>query len=333
MDPWMPVFRGFMLRLDDGSRVWVQFRYECVHKLCTRCGLIGHSRGQCTQDMDEIERWIHRQRRRIQRIHQVQFGFDVLEPLFANNLRAYHNRRRRWATQIGFGNINHNPHIHSHDQPPNLENNDVPSPNQTSEVNYQTLHVPVTPLHFNNANDSSNSPQHIINRVENAHASLNSAILSLNLGTDVNHLTPLNSPFIEGCSQNALQSSQPQHTRNPISLNEQTDSTFSLRPPGQLPVSSDLRWTWVGGEGPFITKGELRGSNMDSSETESDPVTERLYNLDKLNEDRPEVLVGAAWGRGQIPESSEELVESLVQRVNRGMVRFERGSSSLGQNL
>ena len=72
---------------------------------------------------------------------------------------------------------------------------------------------------------------------------------------------------------------------------------------------------------------------MDSSETESDSVTERLYNLDKLNEDRPEVLVGAAWRRGQIPESPEELVESLVQRVNRGMVRFERGSSSLGQNL
>ena len=88
-----------------------------------------------------------------------------------------------------------------------------------------------------------------------------------------------------------------------------------------------------GGEGPFITKGELRGSNMDSSEVESDSVTERLYNLDKLNEDRPEVLVGAAWRRGQIPESPEELVESLVQRVNRGMVRFERGSSSLGQNL
>ena len=66
MDPWMLVFTGFMLRLDDGSRVWVQCRYESVHKLCTRCGLIGHSRGHCTQDMDEIERWIHRQRRCIQ---------------------------------------------------------------------------------------------------------------------------------------------------------------------------------------------------------------------------------------------------------------------------
>ena len=158
MDPWMPVFTGFMLRLDDGSRVWVQCRYERVHKLCTRCGLISHSRGQCTQDMDEIERWIYRQRRRIQRIHQVQFGFNVLEPLFANNLRAYHNRRRTWTTQIRFRNIYHNPHMHSHDQPPNLENNEAPSPNQTSKVTHQTLHEPVTPLHSNNANDPSNSP-------------------------------------------------------------------------------------------------------------------------------------------------------------------------------
>ena len=232
MDPWMPVFTGFMLRLDDGSRVWVQCRYERVHKLCTRCGLISHSRGQCTQDMDEIERWIYRQRRRIQRIHHVQFGFDVLEPLFANNLRAYHNKRRRWTTQIQFGNIYHNPHMHSHDQPPNLENNEVPSPNQTSKVNHQTLHEPVTPLHSNNANDPSNSPQHTINHTENAHASLNSAILSLNLGTNVNHLTPLSSPSTEGCSQNALQSSQPQQTRNPINLNEQMDFAFLLRPLG-----------------------------------------------------------------------------------------------------
>ena len=48
-------------------------------------------------------------------------------------------------------------------------------------------------------------------------------------------------------------------------------------------------------------------------ETESDIVTERLFNLDSLNDDRPEVLVGAAWRRGQISESPEEMVENLVQ--------------------
>ena len=68
-------------------------------------------------------------------------------------------------------------------------------------------------------------------------------------------------------------------------------------------------------------------------ETESDIVTERLFNLDSLNDDRPEVLVGAAWRRGQISESPEEMVENLVQRVNRGRARFERGNSSLGLNL
>ena len=56
MDPWMPILSGFMLRMDAGTRTWVQCRYERVHKLCTRCGLIGHTRSHCTQDMDEIEK-------------------------------------------------------------------------------------------------------------------------------------------------------------------------------------------------------------------------------------------------------------------------------------
>ena len=41
VDPWSLVLAGFMLRLDDGFRVWVQCRYERIHKLCKRCGLIG----------------------------------------------------------------------------------------------------------------------------------------------------------------------------------------------------------------------------------------------------------------------------------------------------
>ena len=34
MDPWSPLLTGFMLKLDDGARVWIQCRYERVHKLC-----------------------------------------------------------------------------------------------------------------------------------------------------------------------------------------------------------------------------------------------------------------------------------------------------------
>ena len=54
--------------------------------------------------------------------------------------------------------------------------------------------------------------------------------------------------------------------------------------------------------------------------------------MDKLNEERPEVRTGKACRHGQIPESPEEVVESLVQRVNRGRCRFERGNSSVNLN-
>lgn len=43
IDPCFPIIIGFMLRLDNGSRVWFQCQYERVHKLCIKCGLIGHT--------------------------------------------------------------------------------------------------------------------------------------------------------------------------------------------------------------------------------------------------------------------------------------------------
>nr|POE49716.1 hypothetical protein CFP56_31168 [Quercus suber] len=98
IDLWLPVIVGFMLRLDDGSRVWIRCRYERVHKLCTKCGLIGHTRGQCTHCMEDIEIMLFCQRLRIQDLHQVQYRFDALQPRFTNDLRAFHNRRR-WTTQ------------------------------------------------------------------------------------------------------------------------------------------------------------------------------------------------------------------------------------------
>ena len=79
IDPWLPVIAGFMLRLDDGSRIWIQCHYERVHKLCTRCGLIGHTRGQCTHNMEEVELMLFRQRQRIQELYHVQYRFDALQ--------------------------------------------------------------------------------------------------------------------------------------------------------------------------------------------------------------------------------------------------------------
>lgn len=60
IDPWLLVIDGFILRLDNGSRIWIQCRYERVHKLCTRCGLIGHTRSQCTHKMEEVEQMLFR---------------------------------------------------------------------------------------------------------------------------------------------------------------------------------------------------------------------------------------------------------------------------------
>lgn len=92
INPWLPVVMGFLLRLDEGSRVWIQCRYERVHKLCTRYGQIGHTRSQCTHSMDDVEIMLFMQRQRIQELHQVQYRFDALQPQFTNDLRAYHNR-------------------------------------------------------------------------------------------------------------------------------------------------------------------------------------------------------------------------------------------------
>ena len=58
-----------------------------------------------------------------------------------------------------------------------------------------------------------------------------------------------------------------------------------------------------------------------------------MFNLDKLNEDRPEVRQDQGWAKGCIPESLDSFIESLVQRVNRRRFRFGLGSSSHGPSL
>lgn len=111
VNPWMPVITGFTLKLDDGSETWIQCKYERVHKLCNRCGLIGLSRSQCTQSMEEVEMTLFRQRYRIQNLHQVLYNFDALEPHFSNNLRAFYNQRRKWTSRTHFSNMQQ--HFHS----------------------------------------------------------------------------------------------------------------------------------------------------------------------------------------------------------------------------
>ena len=86
VDPWLPLMASFMLRLDNGDRIWIQCRYERVHKLSTKCGLIGHSCAQCTYLMEDIEQFLHRQRQRIQQRFHLHYGFNLLEPNFVNEM-------------------------------------------------------------------------------------------------------------------------------------------------------------------------------------------------------------------------------------------------------
>lgn len=95
MDPWLPVIVGFMLRLDNGSKVWIQCRYERVHKLCIRCGLIGHTRRYCTHCMEDIELMVFGQRQRIQELHQLQYKFDALQSQFTNELKSISQSQKK----------------------------------------------------------------------------------------------------------------------------------------------------------------------------------------------------------------------------------------------
>ena len=87
------------------------------------------------------------------------------------------------------------------------------------------------------------------------------------------------------------------------------------------------------GAGPFITNGILREPPLPHSDSESDFITAVMFNLDALNEVRPEVMPNSTCDRGQILESPNSFVETLVQWVDRGRFRFDLGDSSNGLRL
>ena len=55
-----------------------------------------------------------------------------------------------------------------------------------------------------------------------------------------------------------------------------------------------------------------------------------MFNLDKLNEDRPEWVCSTAWHGRQILDSTVSMGDSMVHGSNRDGMRFELGSSSSG---
>ena len=79
-----------------------------------------------------------------------------------------------------------------------------------------------------------------------------------------------------------------------------------------------------------MTNREFKEVTKSSTATKSDFETMVMFNLDRLNEDRLEWLCGSAWEQGQIPDSTNGLITSLVHRVDRNMIRANLEDLSIG---
>lgn len=177
---------------------------------------------------------------RIQRLHQVHFRFDALEPLFSNDLRAFYNARNGWISQIRF-RPNHLSHHHHHHNAPN-----PPAPSSsdsTSRASHHPYYLDPDTLPLSRAyNDANNLA---LNHAETEHASLYSTINSLHLNYQIPTIPP-----------NSL-ASKTEHDHHP--------GTFSTRPSWLPPSDSKLKWVWVNDCGPYLTNGELRNSQTGAS--------------------------------------------------------------------
>nr|POF07466.1 hypothetical protein CFP56_20157 [Quercus suber] len=92
--------------------------------------------------------------------------------------------------------------------------------------------------------------------------------------------------------------------------NRNQNASFSSKPTWQPPQESSLQWTWIEGNGPYITNGQNTRPHFESSDTDSDTTT-IMFNLDSLNEDKPKVQC-QGWDKGCILESPDSYIESLL---------------------
>lgn len=135
--------------------------------------------------MVDIERKLIWQRQRIQRIHQVHFGFDSLEPQFSDELQAFCNKRRGWTTRALYRDLEQE-HQFNEQQTP-LGN---PEPGQTSHIHHPstsqqqteehlTQSQPHTSLNHTDHPHSTNPSSNTITQSDLEHATLNSATFSV----------------------------------------------------------------------------------------------------------------------------------------------------------
>uniref|UniRef100_A0A7N2MIT6 Uncharacterized protein n=1 Tax=Quercus lobata TaxID=97700 RepID=A0A7N2MIT6_QUELO len=158
--------------------------------------------------------------------------------------------------------------------------------------------APVPTLNQSNSASPTSQPSPLHQDIE--HASLHTTILSLSINKATVPPTLTNSPI-----------SSPEDPHNP-------------NPNQNLHVN---------GAGPFMMNGELREVTRSSLATESDFEMVVMFNLDRLNKDRPKWLHGTAWEMGQIPESTDGLISSLVNRKDRVRLRAVVGNVRHGPSI
>lgn len=94
-------------------------------------------------------------------------------------------------------------------------------------------------------------------------------------------------------TNNPLHASLPPSQQNPVNNGTQ-DASFFSRQPWQPPQDLNLQWTWIEGNGPFITNGQGIQPHFETSDSKSD-TTAIMFNLDSLNESRPKTMQCHGW--------------------------------------
>ena len=153
-----------------------------------------------------------RQRWRIQRLHQVPYAYNSLEPHFHNELRAYFNKRRCWITRARYGYVDVENLSREHPSHVTVDPELQPAPNPNPNPSNSTAPT-----------SHPSSHQH-----DCGHASLHTAILSLSINRGNAPLTPVNSPISPSDDPNNQNLNLNLHANPPLEPNPSLNSNTNM---------------------------------------------------------------------------------------------------------
>ena len=232
-------------------------------------------------------------------------------------MRAYFNKRRCWTTRARYGYADVENLSREHPSHVTVDCEPQPAPNPNPNPSNSTAPT-----------SHPSSHQH-----DCGHASLHTAILSLSINRGNAPPTHVNSPISPSDDPNNQNPNLNLHADPPLEPNLSLNSNTNMHATQENQNTNSLHEMWVNGFGPFMTNGELKEATGSSLATKSDSETVMLFNLDRLNDNHLKWLRGNAWGRGQIPESTDGLNNHMVNREERDRLRAAVGSVRNGPSF